>query len=185
MMSTIQNTKRKLKRKAKKFKLKAVMKNRFVLEGFYKYGDTDKSRFRRMFYLTSLHLSSKLGSVSGAKPRVYERKKYTIKPCVSAPESSFAKRPSPTLMAKKFLVNDIISFDIFDTLILRPFDDPKSLFFLLGEKNKCPGFKRYRELAEKLARQEAFEKNGTYEVTLRDIYEKLSRFVLLDIDKAM
>ena len=125
-----------------------------------------------MFYLTSLHLSSKLGSVSGAKPRVYERKKYTIKPCVSAPESSFAKRPSPTLMAKKFLVNDIISFDIFDTLILRPFDDPKSLFFLLGEKNKCPGFKRYRELAEKLARQEAFEKNGTYEVTLRDIYEK-------------
>ena len=138
-----------------------------------------------MFYLTSLHLSSKLGSVSGAKPRVYERKKYTIKPCVSAPESSFAKRPSPTLMAKKFLVNDIISFDIFDTLILRPFDDPKSLFFLLGEKNKCPGFKRYRELAEKLARQEAFEKNGTYEVTLRDIYEKLSRFVLLDIDKAM
>lgn len=184
-MSTIQNTKRKLKRKAKKFKLKAVMKNRFVLEGFYKYGDTDKSRFRRMFYLTSLHLSSKLGSVSGAKPRVYERKKYTIKPCVSAPESSFAKRPSPTLMAKKFLVNDIISFDIFDTLILRPFDDPKSLFFLLGEKNKCPGFKRYRELAEKLARQEAFEKNGTYEVTLRDIYEKLSRFVLLDIDKAM
>ena len=45
-MSTIQNTKRKLKRKAKKFKLKTVMKNRFVLEGFYKYGDTDKSRFR-------------------------------------------------------------------------------------------------------------------------------------------
>ena len=111
-MSTIQNTKRKLKRKAKKFKLKAVMKNRFVLEGFYKYGDTDKSRFRRMFYLTSLHLSSKLGSVSGAKPRVYERKKYTIKPCVSAPESSFAKRPSPTLMAKKFLVNDIISLSL-------------------------------------------------------------------------
>lgn len=91
----------------------------------------------------------------------------------------------PHTYGKKFLVNDIISFDIFDTLILRPFDDPKSLFFLLGEKNKCPGFKRYRELAEKLARQEAFEKNGTYEVTLRDIYEKLSRFVLLDIDKAM
>ena len=38
MMSTIQNTKRKLKRKAKKFKLKAVMKNRFVLEGFYSTG---------------------------------------------------------------------------------------------------------------------------------------------------
>ena len=59
---------------------------------------------------------------------------------------------------KKFLVHDVISFDIFDTLILRPFDDPKSVFFLLGEKNKCPGFKRYRILAEKLARQEAFEK---------------------------
>lgn len=175
----------KSKRKLKKLKIRAVMKNRFILEGFYKYGDNDKSFLRKSAYLLSLYLANAINGKDNSKPFVYERKKYAIKPCVSAPESSFAKRPSYTLMAKKFLVNDVISFDVFDTLILRPFDNPKSVFHILGEKNKCPGFKRYRELAEKLARKEAFEKTGSHEVTLRDIYEKINRFVVLDIEKAM
>lgn len=175
----------KSKRKLKKLKIRAVMKSRFILEGFYKYGDSDKSFFRKSIYLLFLYFSALINGKDRSRPYVYERKKYTIKPCTSAPESSFAKRPSYTLMAKNFLVNDVISFDVFDTLILRPFDNPKSVFFILGELNKCPGFKRYRELAEKLARKEAFEKTGSYEVTLCDIYEKLNRFVIIDTEKAM
>lgn len=175
----------KSKRKLKKLKIRAVMKSRFILEGFYKYGDCNKGFIRKSIYLLSLYFSSLINGKNRSRPYVYERKKYTIKPCTSAPESSFAKRPSYTLMAKNFLVNDVISFDVFDTLILRPFDNPKSVFFILGELNKCPGFKRYRELAEKLARKEAFEKTGSYEVTLRDIYEKLNRFVIIDAEKAM
>ncbi|MGN0460903.1 MAG: HAD family hydrolase [Ruminococcus sp.] len=175
----------KSKRKLKKQKIRALMKNRFILEGYYKYGDCDKSFFRKGIYLLSLYFSHMINGKNSRRPYVYERKKYAIKPCISAPESSFAKRPSYTQMAKNILVNDVISFDVFDTLILRPFDNPKSVFFILGELNKCPGFKRYRELAEKLARKEAFEKTGSHEVTLRDIYEKLSRFVILDIEKAM
>lgn len=181
----MRNTKRKIKRKLKKVKLKLLMKNRFILEGYYKYGDCEKSLFRKGLYLSTLLFADFLNGKGSTKTYVYERKKYSITPCKTAPESSFAKRPSYTFLSKKFLVHDVISFDIFDTLILRPFDDPKSVFFLLGEKNKCPGFKRYRILAEKLARQEAFEKNGTYEVTLRDIYEKLQRYVSLDIEQAM
>lgn len=174
-----------LKNKIKKLKLRALMKDRFILEGYYKYGNTDAGIIRKTAYLSLLHLADCLNGRNRMRPYVSERKKYAFTPCISAPESSFAKRPSYTLMAKKFLVHDVVSFDIFDTLILRPFDDPKALFFLLGEKNKCPGFKRYRELAEKLARNEAFEKTGSYEVTLRDIYEKLQRFVILDIEQAM
>lgn len=175
----------KSKRKLKKLKIRAVMKNRFILEGYYKYGDTDKSLLRKSLYLGVLHFASLLNGKNKSRPFVYERKKYAIKPCVSASESSFVNRPSYTQIAKKFLVNDIVSFDIFDTLILRPFDNPKSIFYILGELNKCPGFKRYRELAEKLARNEALEKHGNNEVTLRDIYEKITRFVILDIEKAM
>lgn len=175
----------KSKRKLKKLKIRAVMKSRFILEGFYKYGDSDKSFLRKSFYLLSLYFSALINGKDKSRPYVYERKKYTIKPCTSAPESSFTKRPSYTLMAKNFLVNDVISFDVFDTLILRPFDNPKSVFFILGELNKCPGFKRYRELAEKLARKETFEKTVSYEVTLHDIYEKLNRFVIIDTEKAM
>lgn len=88
-------------------------------------------------------------------------------------------------MAKLFLTSDVISFDVFDTLILRPFDNPTSVFFLLGEIHKCPGFKRYRVLAEKLARQEALEKTGSNEVTLYDIYSKMQRFVILDVERAV
>ena len=143
----------KSKRKLKKLKIRAIMKSRFILEGFYKYGDSDKSFLRKSIYLLSLYFSALINGKDKSRPYVYERKKYTIKPCTSAPESSFTKRPSYTLMAKNFLVNDVISFDVFDTLILRPFDNPKSVFFILGELNKCPGFKRYRELAEKLARK--------------------------------
>lgn len=184
-MKLVKNFKRKYRQKMKRFKIKAVMKDRFILEGFYKYGNTDSGKIKKVVYLGLLHFADKLNGKNKTRPYVYERKKYTIRPCISAPESSFVRRPSYTLMAKRFLVNDVISFDIFDTLILRPFDDPKSVFFLLGEKNKCPGFRKYRELAEKLARQEAFEKTGSHEVTLRDIYEKLQRFVVLDVEQAM
>ncbi|MCD8025876.1 MAG: HAD-IA family hydrolase, partial [Clostridiales bacterium] len=177
----------KIKRKIKRLKIKFLMKNRFMLEGYYKYEDADKSFLRKSVYLLSLYGTSLINCRDKTRPYVYERKKYAIRPCTTAPESSFAfaKRQSYTLMAKKFLVNDVVSFDIFDTLILRPFDNPKSVFFILGELNKCPGFKRYRELSEKLARREAFENTGSYEVTLRDIYEKMNRFVVLDIEKAM
>lgn len=184
-MKLINDFKSKTKKKLKSLKMRAIMKDRFVLEGFYKYGNTDSNIVKKTAYMGMLHAADRLNGKNRMRPSVYERKKYTIRPCVSAPESTFAKRPSYTLMSKRFLVNDVISFDIFDTLILRPFDDPKSVFFLLGEKNKCPGFKRYRELAEKLARQEAFERTGSHEVTLRDIYEKIQRFVVLDIEEAM
>lgn len=184
-MKFVRKLKGKLKNKVKKLKLRVLMKDRFILEGYYKHGNTDAGIVRKSLYLGTLYAADRLNGKNRMKPSVNERKKYAFRPCVSAPESSFVKRPSYTLMAKKFLLHDVVSFDVFDTLIFRPFDDPKSVFFLLGEKNKCPGFKRYRELAEKLARTEAFEKTGTYEVTLRDIYEKIQRFVILDTEQAM
>lgn len=185
-MKPLKKAKRSVKKKLTKLKNRAVFHNRFIFEGFYKYGSVDCGRLRRGLFMLSLYAANFIGGVRGVTPlRLDEKRKYTVTPCTTAPESSFVKRHSYTFMSKKFLTHDVISFDVFDTLILRPFDNPKSLFFLLGEQNKCPGFKRYRELAEKLARNEAFEKTGSHEVTLRDIYTKLSRFVLLDTEKAM
>ena len=91
---------------------------------------------------------------------------------------------SYTALAKRILLCDVISFDVFDTLLLRPFDDPKTVFYLVGERLHCPSFTRYRVLAEKQARQEALEKTGYNEVTLEDIYEKMQRYVAVDVEKA-
>lgn len=68
---------------------------------------------------------------------------------------------------------DIVSFDIFDTLIFRPFDEPTALFFLLGERLGYMDFRRIRTEAERDARQEKYKKAGSYEVCLEDIWNKL------------
>lgn len=70
----------------------------------------------------------------------------------------------------------IVSFDIFDTLITRPFLYPKDLFTFLNDdyrklsRNVGIDFARIREESEILARTEAFE-NKKEEVKLDRIYE--------------
>ena len=66
-----------------------------------------------------------------------------------------------------------ISFDIFDTLVVRPFFVPKDLFKLLNKKfteleNNNIDFSVMRENAEVIARQNHKYKNG--DITLDDIY---------------
>ncbi len=68
---------------------------------------------------------------------------------------------------------DVLSFDIFDTLIFRPFSEPGDLFFLLGEKLGIADFKRIRMEQEALARQDRFEMDRIGEITLRDIWERI------------
>ncbi len=75
---------------------------------------------------------------------------------------------------------DIISFDFFDTLMYRSVEDPKDIFYILGERLISKGyisshispqrFKLLREAAEVQARSKA--KNG--EIKILDIYKELS-----------
>lgn len=60
---------------------------------------------------------------------------------------------------------DIISFDIFDTLIFRPFSSPTDLFFFVGEQNRILDFVKLRKNAEKIARTKTTE-----EITYDEIY---------------
>ena len=61
----------------------------------------------------------------------------------------------------------IVSFDIFDTLLIRPFVNPTDLFKYLEIEKKANGFFDARVNAEKVAR-----KNISYEeITLDDIYK--------------
>lgn len=70
---------------------------------------------------------------------------------------------------------DVISFDIFDTLIMRPFSDPKDLFYIVGEKLDVPDFRNLRIEAEHLARAEKNKEGKSTEICLEDIYSVLSR----------
>lgn len=80
---------------------------------------------------------------------------------------------------------DVISFDIFDTLIFRPFSDPTDLFYFLGEKLEFMDMKRIRMLAEAEAREISVKKNHHCEITLRDIWKRIEEKTGIPIEKGM
>jgi len=64
---------------------------------------------------------------------------------------------------------EVVSFDIFDTLFVRPLSDPEDAFDMLGERFGVDGFRRIRCAAQ----IEAFRRMnlaGRGEITLDDIY---------------
>lgn len=90
---------------------------------------------------------------------------------------------------KKLICSDkikVVSFDIFDTLILRPFFYPTDLFFLLNEKfnelAKTKTFIYFNEMrveAEKACRK---KNNHSEDITLSEIYDQLKSDYLFDGD---
>ncbi|MGN0432256.1 MAG: HAD family hydrolase [Lachnospiraceae bacterium] len=100
-------------------------------------------------------------------------------------ESSLSKRETPKAFAERLKQYDVISFDVFDTLVLRPFAAPTDLFFLVGEKLNYLDFERIRKEMEWRARQKAKEQTGLYEVTLEQIYEELEMQAGVPKEKGM
>lgn len=78
---------------------------------------------------------------------------------------------------KKFckLVNnvDVISFDIFDTLLIRPYNEPKDLFLHLEKLFEKKDFCRKRILAEKAARERNCLGNSDEDIEFKDIYKNI------------
>lgn len=91
-------------------------------------------------------------------------------PYLEGAESEISKRRDPMFFAKDLMQYDVVSFDIFDTLILRPFSSPADLFMLVGKRLNKVEFYRIRTDAEKRAREQASLQKGNREVTIHDIY---------------
>ncbi len=100
-------------------------------------------------------------------------------------ESSLSKRESPEMLARRLEQYDVVSFDVFDTLILRPFSEPADLFYILGEELGYMDFRRIRIEMELRAREEKYEKENHYEVNLSEIYDLFSREAGIDKKIAM
>lgn len=91
---------------------------------------------------------------------------------ITHPESESAFSTDPKLLIDKLLQADVISFDVFDTLLFRPLQAPIDLFFELAHRLRYPGLKQLRIEAEALARR---KKGGNAEVTLKEIWFELER----------
>lgn len=111
--------------------------------------------------------------------QIYESKKLMT----NTPES----KESPDI--DKYIATlaeyDCISFDIFDTLIFRPFSEPTDVFYFLGLELDYMDFKRVRMEAEYETRMKKYKKSGTYEVTIKDIWNHLEEKTGIPAEKGM
>ena len=88
------------------------------------------------------------------------------------PESERGFSISCDELVDRLLQADVVSFDVFDTLLLRPFQEPTDLFFELAHRLRYPGLKQLRVEAEAQARR---KKGVGAEVTLEEIWVELER----------
>lgn len=105
--------------------------------------------------------------------KIIKRTKSTLHAVIDiATEMTVAKYDGHILdkQLQKWEQYGLISFDVFDTLLLRPFAKPTDLFWTLERKNGIEGFHDKRIRAEEQARQESGK-----EVNLQEIYEEFVR----------
>ncbi len=95
------------------------------------------------------------------------------------PESQITDLPQKKQLLRKLMRYDVISFDVFDTLIFRAVDSPRDVFRILEAEWNLIGFAKKRVDAEQKAR----EKNT--EVTIENIYRILAKQLSLDMKTAV
>ena len=108
---------------------------------------------------------------------------YTAKTYLRERKVVFPEYKNQYLNAKHrqlILENDVISFDVFDTMLLRPVCRPTDMFYFLEHINGIPDFRNIRIKAEQYARINANKSNG--EINIYDIYEVVHKWCDLDID---
>lgn len=108
-----------------------------------------------------------------AEEKDVKKKKATT--VLIGPESKSSKRITPVRTALELLQYDVISFDIFDTLIFRSISDPKDLFVLLEKENRIFNFAQLRSRAESEVRSELDCRIGSRDATIYEIYDYIER----------
>ncbi len=102
---------------------------------------------------------------------VYEGKKLYAR----GSESGISKREEPEELAGRLAAYDVVSFDVFDTLIFRVVSKPEDLFYFVGKDLDYLDFYGIRKEMEGKARQERFKKAGDWEITFEELYGGLER----------
>lgn len=156
-----------------------VDKNWGVGPEYHRYVETHKEEHinnRCKSWWVLLRLNWHYRVLRRTTPLIYNKnlKNKQKMPCVSGPESEIYKRLPAHQFAKQLLKYDVISFDIFDTLVLRPFAKPSDLFYVVEKRlnyiNAFSSFANVRRTAEKEARDRNQFNYGNREVTIDDIY---------------
>lgn len=117
--------------------------------------------------------------------RMYEEKKLN---CDESESQAFLRENSNLRIdefVRKLSEYDVISFDVFDTLIFRPFSAPTDVFYLIGDSLGIMDFKNIRIKAEYDARIKRRELSGDMEIGIVDIWNELEAEVGIPADRGI
>ncbi|MBM7567979.1 hypothetical protein [Paenibacillus sacheonensis] len=167
-----------------------VEKNPNILRDYqlYKWSHISKNenKLKSWNYLLLLNIKYRLlniqTSTANQTKSDSQKQKRAPKPYMGGAESRINKREDVQHFVKKLMHHDIVSFDILDTLVLRPFAAPTDMFYLLEVKHNYLNFANIRKQSEQEARKIKFEQCGTYEITIVDIYNQVAYHTGLDRD---
>jgi len=155
-----------------------VNRNSYVFREYkaYRKGKSGFGRVKSWGYLLKLTLfpkgKSRVNSPLGVA-------KSTIK-YQEQPESEQGRRESSEVLIEKLSSYEVISFDLFDTLLLRTVEKPSDAFFFVGEKLRYPNFEQIRIEGERKARDIKEKAVGNREVTLVEIWQVLEKEAGID-----
>ncbi len=90
------------------------------------------------------------------------------------------QRCSVEELTEKLSGFDVISFDIFDTLIYRKVGEPQDVFKIMAMEMGNYDFAKCRKSAESWTRANNYNLTGSREVVLSEIYDVLSKEYLID-----
>lgn len=150
-----------------------VNQNAHIMVQYHRYRDTLSGwkRVKAWLYLFRLNIEYHIlkKKVYHAGYEFYGKKKLYM----GDSESSLSKRESPEKFAERLAQYDVISFDVFDTLVFRPFSKPTDMFFFVGMELHYLDFERIRIEAEQRAREKKYKQVRSREVTLEEIWEEM------------
>ncbi len=149
----------------------------------YRRGKEGVAHIFSWFYLMKLNIQYYLfrRTVSMEDDLFYTTKKLYL----NGSESSLSVRMSPEEFAKQLSYYDVISFDVFDTLIFRPFSQPSDLFYMMESELGYLNFKNIRTETEKNLRRKKLRNVGTSEVSLSEIWKEMNKVTGIPIKKGM
>ena len=159
-----------------------VEKNKYVEEEYNNYirintKNGKRNRVLEWIFLARVNVAY---LILNRRPKISVQKKESI-----VSESGLYNNIMPQHYIKELLQYDVISFDIFDTLIFRPFSTPKTIFDILEAENTIEHFADFRVKAEEEVRKEKKEKEDTREIELKDIYEYIEKYTGLECEHGM
>ncbi len=113
----------------------------------------------------------------------YESKRLPVR--TSESEARQNKGPYVDEAVKRLLQYDVISFDIFDTLLLRPFSEPSDLFYFIGAQLGLLDIKRIRMEQEEAARRLCERARGNREADLAQIWAQMEQAMGIPAEQGM